>query len=161
MEWSATRREVVLVGFSRLAFLFCFRRPRLFCSFNLLASTTSAVRTRALGARFKLLSVGAGSKHGDLCNEQISDSNERFNLNRGGSMTTQAQGQTRAVAAKKNHLRNPSGGECKFSRFPSSEELVLYSRLACELSCITKPSFSGVVWPVDKRHRSMAKRRAA
>ena len=23
------------------------------------------------GARFKLLSVGAGSKHGDLCNEQI------------------------------------------------------------------------------------------
>ena len=65
-------------------------------------STTSAVRTRAsVGARFKLLSVGAGSKHGDLCNEQISDSNERFNLNRGGSMTTQAQGQTRAVAAKK------------------------------------------------------------
>ena len=43
-------------------------------------STTSAVRTRAVGARFKLLSVGAGSKHGDLCNEQISDSNERFNL---------------------------------------------------------------------------------
>lgn len=64
-------------------------------------STTSAVRTRASGARFKLLSVGAGSKHGDLCNEQISDSNERFNLSRGGSMTTQAQGQTRAVAAKK------------------------------------------------------------
>ena len=81
-------------------FLFCFRR--LFCRFNLLASTTSAVRTRAsVGARFKLLSVGAGSKHGDLCNEQISDSNERFNLNRGGSVTTQAQGQTRAVAAKK------------------------------------------------------------
>ena len=49
-------------------------------------STTSAVRTRAsVGARFKLLSVGAGSTHGDLCNEQISDSNERFNLNRGGS----------------------------------------------------------------------------
>src|ERR1700733_4179633 len=32
------------------------------------------------GARFKLLSAGAGSKHGDLCNEQIRDSNERFNL---------------------------------------------------------------------------------
>ena len=81
-------------------------------------STTSAVRTRAsVGARFKLLSVGAGSKHGDLCNEQISDSNERFNLNRGGSMTTQAQGQTRAVAAKKVHLRNPSGGEMQIQCF--------------------------------------------
>ena len=34
----------------------------------------------AYGARFKLLSVGAGSKHGDLCNEQIRDSNERSNL---------------------------------------------------------------------------------
>src|SRR5246127_5872727 len=32
------------------------------------------------GARFKLLSAGAGSKHGDLCNEQIRDSNERSNL---------------------------------------------------------------------------------
>ena len=50
--------------------------------------TTSAVRTRAsVGARFKLLSVGAGSTHGDLCNEQISDSNERFNLNSGGRIS--------------------------------------------------------------------------
>jgi hypothetical protein len=60
--------------------------------------------------------VGAGSKHGDLCNEQISDSNERFNLNRGGSMTTQAQGQTRAVAAKKIICGILAGG-CKFSAF--------------------------------------------
>jgi hypothetical protein len=86
MEWSATDvgncfGRFFLIGF----FLFCLRR-RLFCRFNLLASTTSAVRTRAsVGARFKLLSVGVGSKHRDLCNEQISDSNERFNLNRGGS----------------------------------------------------------------------------
>ena len=34
-------------------------------------------------ARFKLLSAGAGSKHGDLCNEQIRDSNERSNLSCG------------------------------------------------------------------------------
>ena len=94
-------------------FLFCFLR-RLFCRFNLLASTTSAVRTRAsVGARSKLLSVGTGSKHGDLCNEQISDSNERFNLNRGGSVTTQAQGQTRAVAAKKV-ICGILAGRCKF-----------------------------------------------
>jgi hypothetical protein len=40
-------------------------------------------------------------KHGDLCNEQIRDSNERFNLVRGGFLAPQAKGQTRAVAAKK------------------------------------------------------------
>jgi hypothetical protein len=32
-------------------------------------------------------------------------------------MTTQAQGQTRAVAAKKNHLRNPSGGNANSVAF--------------------------------------------
>jgi hypothetical protein len=159
MEWSAIRREVVLVGFLDWLFFSVFA-ARLFCRFNLLASTTSAVRTRALGARFKLLSVGAGSKHGDLCNEQISDSNERFNLNRGGSMTTQAQGQTRAVAAKKIICGILAGGNAN-SVLSFFWELVLSSQLACELSCITKPSFSGVVCPVDKRHRSMAKRRAA
>ena len=49
---------------------------------NLLALSTSAVRNASdvFGARFKLLSAGAGSKHGDLCNEQIRDSNERSNL---------------------------------------------------------------------------------
>ena len=36
-----------------------------------------------VGARFKLLSAGAGSKHGDLCNEQIRDSNERSHLSYG------------------------------------------------------------------------------
>ena len=36
-----------------------------------------------VGARFKLLSAGAGSKHGDLYNEQIRDSNERSNLSCG------------------------------------------------------------------------------
>ena len=63
-------------------------------------STTSAVRTRAVGARFKLLSVGAGSKHGDLCNEQIRDSNERSNLSL-RVLFAQAPFQTRSVAAKK------------------------------------------------------------
>ncbi len=121
-------------------------------------STTSAVRTRAVGARFKLLSVGAGSKHGDLCNEQISDSNERFNLNRGGSMTTQAQGQTRAVAAKK-FICGILAGRVQFQCFPSSGAFSL--QLAGGWHCITKPSFSGVVCPVDKRHKSMAKRLAA
>ena len=50
-----------------------------FCSSIFWPYATSAVR-RELRARFKLLSAGAGSKHGDLCNEQIRDSNERFNL---------------------------------------------------------------------------------
>jgi len=36
-----------------------------------------------VGARFKLLSAGVGSKHGDLCNEQIRDSNERSHLSCG------------------------------------------------------------------------------
>jgi hypothetical protein len=53
----------------------------------------------SFGARFKLLSAGAGSKHGDLCNEQIRDSNERSNLHFG--VLAQALAQTRAVAAKK------------------------------------------------------------
>ena len=52
------------------------------------------------GARFKLLSAGAGSKHGDLCNEQIRDSNERSNLSCGFCSPKRLL-QTRAVAAKK------------------------------------------------------------
>src|ERR1700686_1371252 len=54
----------------------------------------------SFGARFKLLSAGAGSKHGDLCNEQIGDSNERSNLSL-RVLFAQAPLQTRAVAAKK------------------------------------------------------------
>jgi hypothetical protein len=62
MEWSATK-AMICSGkvFSRLVFSsFCFG---LFCSSIFWLSTTFAVRTRALsyGARFKLLSVGAGS----------------------------------------------------------------------------------------------------
>jgi hypothetical protein len=68
---------------------------------NLLALSTSAVRNASdvFGARFKLLSAGAGSKHGDLCNEQIRDSNERSNLSCG--LFAQAPLKTRDVAAKK------------------------------------------------------------
>jgi len=84
MEWSATDVEFALVGFSRLVFSFLLPPPVLqvqsFGFHNVCCPNASFC-----GARFKLLSVGAGSKHGDLCNEQISDSNERFNLNRGGS----------------------------------------------------------------------------
>ena len=59
------------LGFSPIRFLLFLFSPVL--QFNLLALSTSAVRTRAMSlvARFKLLSAGAGSKHGDLCNEQI------------------------------------------------------------------------------------------
>ena len=53
----------------------------------------------SFGARFKLLSAGAGSKHGDLCNEQIRDSNERSNLSL-RVLFAQAPLQTRAVVAK-------------------------------------------------------------
>ena len=96
------RRGVALVGFSCLAFSFLFSPP------PVLQVQSFGFPQRLLSERELLLVLGLSfypleqaSKHGDLCNEQISDSNERFNLNRGGSMTTQAQGQTRAVAAKK------------------------------------------------------------
>ena len=45
--------------------------------------------------------------------------------------------------------RPPSFGRREFSLFDYLVE------------CIIKPSFSGVVCPMDKRHKSMAKRRAA
>jgi hypothetical protein len=65
----------------------------------------------SFGARFKLLSAGAGSKHGDLCNEQIRDSNERSNLSV-RVLFAQAPLQTRAVAAKKFFCGEE---RCKFS----------------------------------------------
>jgi hypothetical protein len=82
--------------------------------FNLLAPQRLLSGTRAIlfGARFKLLSAGAGSKHGDLCNEQIRDSNERSNLSL-RVLFAQAPFQTRAVAAKK-FICKLAGG-CNFS----------------------------------------------
>src|SRR5260370_39988736 len=112
----------------------------------------------SFGTRFKLLSAGAGFKHGDLCNEQIRDSNERSNLSL-RVLFAQAPLQTRAVAAKKFFC----GEEwCKFSGgFPPSFGRGEFSLSDYLVECIIKPSFSGVVCPMDKRHKSMAKRRAA
>lgn len=60
---------------------------RLFCRFNLLAfhnvCCPNASLLWVLGLSFYPLEQA--SKHGDLCNEQISDSNERSNLSCGGS----------------------------------------------------------------------------
>ena len=54
-------------------------------------------------ARFKLLSVGRGpSEHGDLCNEHTKGQQRAVSST--FRVLTQAQYQTRAVAAKKSHL---------------------------------------------------------
>ena len=101
-EWSATKRGSAfqLGGFSPIRFLLFLFWPVL--QFNLLALSTSAVRTRAislvLGLSFYPLEQA--SKHGDLCNEQIRDSNERSNLSL-RVLFAQAPFQTRSVAAKK------------------------------------------------------------
>src|SRR3984893_2012966 len=85
--------------FFRFAFLlFLFSRCSAVQSFgplNVCCPNASAL----VGARFKLLSAGAGSKHGDLCNEQIRDSNERSHLSCG--LFTQAPLKRGSVAAKK------------------------------------------------------------
>ena len=66
-------------------FLFCFRR-RLFCRFIFwLPQRLLSERELLLVLGLSFYPLEQASKHGDLCNEQISDSNERFNLNRGGS----------------------------------------------------------------------------
>ena len=73
-EWSATEAGSAFLrrGFSSgsLSSFFCFHAV---LQFNLLALSTSAVRTRAislvLGLSFYPLEQA--SKHGDLCNEQI------------------------------------------------------------------------------------------
>ena len=82
-------RGVALVRFFSIGFFFLFS---LVLQFNLWPRNVCCPNASdVFGARFKLLSAGAGSKHGDLCNEQISDSNERFNLNRGGSITLEEE----------------------------------------------------------------------
>ena len=100
-----------LGGFSPIRFLLFLFWPVL--QFNLLALSTSAVRTRAislvLGLSFYPLEQA--SKHGDLCNEQIRDSNERSNLSL-RVLFAQAPLQTRAVAAKKFFCGEE---RCKFS----------------------------------------------
>jgi hypothetical protein len=98
-EWSATRSEI---RFS--ARLFSDSLPP-FSVFACSAVQSFGPSQRLLSireqcARFKLLSAGAGSKHGDLCNEQIRDSNERSNLSL-RVLFAQAPFQTRSVAAKK------------------------------------------------------------
>ena len=72
----------------------------------------------------------------------------------------QAPLQTRAVAGKKFFCGEE---ECKFSggAFPPSFGRGEFSLSDYLVECIIKPSFSGVVCPMDKRHKSMAKRRAA
>ena len=79
------RRGVALVGFPRSVFLSVFAAA-------VSAGSSFGYPQRLLSERELLLVLGLSfypleqaSKHGDLCNEQISDSNERFNLNRGGS----------------------------------------------------------------------------
>ena len=82
------------------------------------------------------------------------DSNERSNLSCGFVRPSAIEDARRCC--QKIHLRT-SGFKFSVAPLPSSEgELSLY--LA---ECIIKPSFSGVVCPVDKRHKSIAKRRAA
>ena len=108
------------------------------------------------GARFKLLSAGAGSKHDDLCNEQIRDSNERSNLSL-RVLFAQAPIADARRCCQKIHLRT---SEFKFQC--ADPLLLLKGEFSLYLAqCIIKPSFSGVVCPVDKRHKSIAKRRAA
>ena len=79
------RRGVALVGFSCLAFSFLFSPPLVLQvqSFGFPQRLLSERELLVLGLSFYPLEQA--SKHGDLCNEQISDSNERFNLIRGGS----------------------------------------------------------------------------
>ena len=56
-------------------------------------------------ARFKLLSVGRGpSEHGDLCNEHTKGQQRAVSST--FRVLTQAQYQTRAVAAKKKSSRS-------------------------------------------------------
>jgi hypothetical protein len=86
MEWSATDVGNCFGRFFSIVFFFSVCAAA--CSAGSifwLPQRLLSERELSVGARFKLLSVGVGSKHRDLCNEQISDSNERFNLNRGGS----------------------------------------------------------------------------
>src|SRR5260370_27225822 len=80
-EWSATEAPSAFwLGFFPARFLLFLFSPcsavQFFGPLNVCCPNASDV----FGARFKLLSAGAGSKHGDLCNEQIRDSNERSNL---------------------------------------------------------------------------------
>jgi hypothetical protein len=84
-EWSATERdplfyvEVFLpVRFPPFS-VFTLFAVQSFGPLNVCCPNASDL----VGARFKLLSAGAGSKHGDLCNEQIRDSNERSHLSCG------------------------------------------------------------------------------
>ena len=102
-----------LGGFSPIRFLLFLFWPVL--QFNLLALSTSAVRTRAISLVLGLsfYPPEQASKHGDLYNEQIRDSNERSNLSCGFCSPKRLL-QTRAVAAKKFICALA----CKFSDSP-------------------------------------------
>ncbi|MDQ1407844.1 MAG: hypothetical protein QOG55_3473 [Acidobacteriaceae bacterium] len=78
----ATRSEIRFSAMAFLRFASSFSCLRLFCS-SIFWPSQRLLSVREQCARFKLLSAGAGSKHGDLCNEQIRDSNERSNLSCG------------------------------------------------------------------------------
>ena len=137
---------------------FCFR---LVLQFNLLVHLNVCCPNASdvFGTRFKLLSAGAGSKHGDLCNEQIRDSNERSNLSCG--FCSPKPKARRAPLLPKNSSAGTSGANSVGFLPLFSKGGGVFSGYFLEVDCIIKPSFSGVVCPVDKRHKSMAKRRAA
>jgi hypothetical protein len=96
-RWSCFPAKVFLRCVSSF---FCFR---LFCSSIFWPSVTSAVRNASdlFGARFKLLSAGAGAPNMVIyAMSKSGDSNERSNLSL-RVLFAQAPFQTRAVAAKK------------------------------------------------------------
>src|SRR5215813_13077307 len=71
-------------------------------------------------------------KHGDLCNEQIRDSNERFNLVRGGCWPP-SQGTNARRCCQKIHLLT-SGGSASSVTFPSFWEISFTSQGGCSAS---------------------------
>ena len=96
---------MALRGSSSIGFSFCFR-PCSAVQFFGSPQRLLSERELLVGARFKLLSVGAGSKHGDLCNEQIRDSNERSNLSFGGFCSPLPLGTDARRCCQKIHLRD-------------------------------------------------------
>ena len=82
------------------------------------------------------------------------DSNERSNLSL-RVLFAQAPLPDARRCCQKIHLRT-SGANSVAPLLLRKGERSLYL-----MECIIKPNFSGVVCPVDKRHKSIAKRRAA
>src|ERR1700733_6219634 len=115
-EWSATEAGSAFLGrgFSSGSLssfsVFACSAVQSFGPLNVCCPNASDL----VGARFKLLSAGAGSKHGDLCNEQIRDSSERSNLSCGFVRPSAIEDARRCC--QKIHLRT---SEFKFQWLPS------------------------------------------